>query len=1428
MSIEVNATEQIIEVNASGDTIGINVISQTVDVNATTSVIDVEVSNGVGPAGPGVPSGGLTGQVLKKLTGTDYDTYWAADTAGVPYLGATGNVDLGEYELKAGQLTLDVSPTGTAAVGTTRWNNTIGSSETTLKGGSVILKNGVDLVARVVNKVSPNTTLTKAAYQAVRISGAQGQRLAVALAQANNDNNSADTIGLVTETIAPNQEGFIITVGQLEGINTTGSLQGETWSDGDVLYLSPTTAGALTNVKPIAPQHIIVIGYVEYAHQNNGKLYVKVMNGWELGELHDVDTTGATNGQVLAYDSALSIWKPATNASGNIYTTDGSLTGNRTVTMGSYSLAFDKTITIGGARIGTGNLNPTWQNTYFGYLSMGSIVSGAASNTALGAYAMYSNVSGDANTAIGNEALYSMTDGYENTFVGDLSGNSLSTGSYNTGIGSYALDSTETGNYNTAVGYGAECNFPSGSYNTILGAQAYVGGNLSGANNTVLGARVNAFGNRSNHIYLGDGSGNMRLVFNDSGDAVLGGSTTYPTFSGFKLDVLGSGRFSQALTLTTIANATTDTDRFLVSDSGVIKYRTGAEILSDIGAQAALTNPITGTGTSGQVAYWSGTNTQTGSNNLFWDNANVRLGIGTTTPLVGLHISKTVGASVYLQDSDALSTVNITELTNTSGNFQIITRSSTGSYVFDHWGITVGSPTNSYQRFFTSGTEVMRLHSTGNLALQNGGTFTDSGQRLQVNGDTLLKGSGNTSATFALTVQNSDGTNALRVRNDALVALNDILALSTTITVYGLNGAVTGINLRGSSSNTFTSGTRLNVRVTDTFSPTSGTGINNLLFIDPTINQTGGANGITRGLLISPVLTAAADWRSIEWSNNSGWGLYGAGTSNNYLAGSLGIGTTTLSNSGLRVNKALTGSTIVSSIANNSTINSDVTSNAWMYVSSPSTQAAAFTVGEIVHFNAFNLTIGAGSAVTNHIGFRANSSLTSGTNVWGFYGDIAAATGRWNLYMNGTANNYMAGSLGIGTTNTGNFNLRVTKNLTGSTLFYNVMSAGTIQSDVTSQAHYFRSGASTANATFTLSNLYHFGAVQDTFGASSTVTSQYGFWVDSTLINATNNYGFFGAIPSGTNRWNLYMSGTASNHVQGNLLLGSTTDGGQKLQVTGTTQLTATADSVPLTISSYSVSGSGSSAALSVLGTWNTTGNPALIYGNLTNTASGGSSALLRLDLSSSAIFTISSQGVLKFGGVQLANSGIGPLNPSSGNIETNGVALGLFMSGGSHTGYDFYFRNYTLTRTATSGTNGSIRTTVQFNPTSGTGTFDIISVGNTINQTGGANGITRGLYVNPNLTSAADWRAIEAVSTSNANHTLLKLRNATVDVFTVKSDSKIGFFNATPVAQATTGIAEATFVENSGGTAVNVDSTFAGYTLQQIAQALKDLGLLA
>jgi hypothetical protein len=227
----------------------------------------------------------------------------------VPYTGATADLDMGTHNVTADHITLNVSPSGAGyVVGATQWNNTLGSSQTLLKGGTVSLKNGVDLVARIVNKVTPNTTLTKAAYQVVRVSGATGGRLSVNLAQANNDANSADTIGVVTETIATNQEGFIITVGQLENINTTGSLQGETWADGDVLYLSPTTPGSITKVKPTGNGHIVVIGYVEYAHVNNGSIYVKVMNGWELDELHDVNITSVANNQVLRYNSTSQLW----------------------------------------------------------------------------------------------------------------------------------------------------------------------------------------------------------------------------------------------------------------------------------------------------------------------------------------------------------------------------------------------------------------------------------------------------------------------------------------------------------------------------------------------------------------------------------------------------------------------------------------------------------------------------------------------------------------------------------------------------------------------------------------------------------------------------------------------------------------------------------------------------------------------------------------------------------------------------------------------------------------------------------------------------------------------------------------------------------------------------------------------------------------
>ena len=235
-------------------------------------------------------------------------------------------------------LQIDTTATPTNAIGKLIWNDNLGTAEIGLKGGSINAKLAQDLYARVVNKTGANLFYSQS--KVVKVSTAQGQRLAVNLAQANNDLNSADTIGIVAENIDNNQEGFVITVGQLTGLNTTGSLQGETWADGDVLYLSPTTAGAITKVKPDGSTgHIVVLGYVEYAHQNNGKIYVKIMNGWELDELHNVYISSLSNNQVLTYESATQLWKNKTVNSALGYTAEN--TANKGVANGYAPLASD-------------------------------------------------------------------------------------------------------------------------------------------------------------------------------------------------------------------------------------------------------------------------------------------------------------------------------------------------------------------------------------------------------------------------------------------------------------------------------------------------------------------------------------------------------------------------------------------------------------------------------------------------------------------------------------------------------------------------------------------------------------------------------------------------------------------------------------------------------------------------------------------------------------------------------------------------------------------------------------------------------------------------------------------------------------------------------------------------------------------------------
>lgn len=153
-------------------------------------------------------------------------------------------------------------------------------------------------------------TITKG--QAVYAFGGTGNRMTVKLARADSDATSAQTIGIVySPSIAANQKGIIMIQGYLTGLNLFPTA---TWSDGDPIYLSPTTAGAFTKTKPYAPNHLVYCGILATASNGSaGRMYVRIQNGYELDELHNVQAQSPTYKDTLWYDNTVTPaqWKTA-------------------------------------------------------------------------------------------------------------------------------------------------------------------------------------------------------------------------------------------------------------------------------------------------------------------------------------------------------------------------------------------------------------------------------------------------------------------------------------------------------------------------------------------------------------------------------------------------------------------------------------------------------------------------------------------------------------------------------------------------------------------------------------------------------------------------------------------------------------------------------------------------------------------------------------------------------------------------------------------------------------------------------------------------------------------------------------------------------------------------------------------------------------
>ena len=395
-------------------------------------------------------------------------------------------------------------------------------------------------VLRHIVKNTTGTTIPKGS--AVYVSGATGDNALISLASASSEVTSSKTLGITAESIANDAFGYVIEAGYLTGIDTSATTAGA------AVWLG-NTPGSLVFVSPPAePSNSVYLGVVARVQSNNGSILVKVQNGYELNELHDVFVGGVSTALPLVYSSTSSGW--IAQALSSVGIADNAIVAAKIATgsVGSAALADNAVVAakIAAAAVGTSKISSSTASNGWVLTADGAGAAAFAAIASASVSVSEFTASGTWTKPAGHNAVYVMAVGAGGG--GGGSGTSNGGGGGSGGLIISRLFPASILGSTASVTIGA----------AGIGGSAATSVNTGGAG-TAGGATI--FGSNNTQIYSyggtngAGGSTTLTYRFNTNSYYVArvdtGGSTTAPTVR----DIEGRGGVAGDTTTAALKNA---------------------------------------------------------------------------------------------------------------------------------------------------------------------------------------------------------------------------------------------------------------------------------------------------------------------------------------------------------------------------------------------------------------------------------------------------------------------------------------------------------------------------------------------------------------------------------------------------------------------------------------------------------------------------------------------------------------------------------------------------------------------------------------------------------------------------------------------------------------------------------------------------------